>query len=122
MPPEKLAGGEPASAEHNAPNSERTSAVHLGKQVDESGWDQMGKAPSALGPEPDPDAGLQNAAWPGPLGHCALVPVEQLAQTCDLGPLEENGEYGDTPPTERTAPTRPGDVPVSPLTSTFPAP
>jgi len=93
--------------------------VHLGEQVDESGWDQMVKAPSALGPQPGPNAGLQTAAWPGPLGHCTLLPAEQLAQTCDLESLEENREYGDTLPTERTVPTRLGDVPVSPLTSTF---
>jgi len=52
LAPEKLARGEPDGADHNAPNSERTSAVHLGEQVDESSWDQMVKAPSASGPEP----------------------------------------------------------------------
>ena len=117
-----MAGREPAGADHNAPNSERTSSVHLAEQVDESGWDQTAKDPSALGPEPGPDAGQQTAAWPGLLGHCALAPAEQLAQTCDLEPLEGNREYGDNLLTERTAPARLGGVPVSPLTSIFQAP
>ena len=37
LTPEKMAGREPAGADPNAPNSERTSVVYLGKQVNESG-------------------------------------------------------------------------------------
>ena len=113
---EKTAARKPAGADHNALNSERTSVVHLGEQVYKSGWDQVARDPSALGPEPSPDAGQQTAAWPGPLEHCALAPAEQLAQTCDLERQGENGKYGDT------APARLGGVLVSPLTSIFPAP
>ena len=64
--------------------------------MDESSWDQAARDLSALGPEPSPDAGWQTTAWPGPLGHCALAPAEQLAQICDLEPLEEDREFGDT--------------------------
>ena len=119
---EKTAARKPAGADHNALNSERTSVVHLGEQVYKSGWDQVARDPSALGPEPSLDAGQQTAAWPGPLEHCALAPAEQLAQTCDLERQGENGEYGDTLLIERTAPARLGGVLVSPLTSIFQAP
>lgn len=118
----KMAVRKTGGADHNALNSERTSAVNLGEQVDRSGWEQVARDPSALGPEPSPDAGQQTAAWPGPLEHCALAPAEQLAQTCDLGPQGENGEYGDTLLIERTVPARLGGVPVSLLTSVFQAP